>query len=215
MQVTETKAEGLKREYKLVVTAEALDAKTTEKLEVLRKDIHLKGFRKGKAPLNLMKQRFGKSVLGEVVQETVENSVADHLKEQGHRPAKLVAAGPQAMDALLAANPDGDRPRATRPRRAAQFLKLLRSHVRADVRAHLAQVLDEGGLEAFVTRELPMLNAFVGDAWAGGELQVHEEHMYSDCLQDILRPAIAAASTTFGRIGSVRRRQTPTKPVGE
>ncbi len=88
MQVTETKAEGLKREYKLVVTAETLDAKTTEKLEVLRKDIHLKGFRKGKAPLKLMKQRFGKSVLGEVVQETVENTVADHLKEQGHRPAR-------------------------------------------------------------------------------------------------------------------------------
>jgi trigger factor len=88
MQVTETKAEGLKREYKLVVTAQTLDAKTTEKLEVLRKDIHLKGFRKGKAPLKLMKQRFGKSVLGEVVQETVENTVSDHLKEQGHRPAR-------------------------------------------------------------------------------------------------------------------------------
>jgi trigger factor len=88
MQVTETKAEGLKREYKLVVTAEMLDAKTTEKLEVLRKDFHMKGFRKGKAPLKLMKQHFGKSVLGEVVQETVESTVADHLKEQGHRPAR-------------------------------------------------------------------------------------------------------------------------------
>lgn len=88
MQVTETKADGLKREYRLVVTAETLDAKTTEKLEVLRQDIHLKGFRKGKAPLKLMKQRFGKSVLGEVVQETVESTVADHLKEQGHRPAR-------------------------------------------------------------------------------------------------------------------------------
>ena len=88
MQVTETKAEGLKREYKLVVTAETLDARTTEKLEVLRKDFHMKGFRKGKAPLKLMKQHFGKSVLGEVVQETVETTVADHLKEQGHRPAR-------------------------------------------------------------------------------------------------------------------------------
>ena len=88
MQVTETRAEGLKREYKLIVTAEALDAKTTEKLEVLRKDFHMKGFRKGKAPLKLMKQHFGKSVLGEVVQETVETTVSDHLKEQGHRPAR-------------------------------------------------------------------------------------------------------------------------------
>ncbi|MEM9046880.1 MAG: trigger factor, partial [Pseudomonadota bacterium] len=78
----------LKREYALVVTAADLEAKTTEKLEVLRKDFHMKGFRKGKAPIALLKQRFGKSVLGEVVQETVESSVADHLKEQDHRPAR-------------------------------------------------------------------------------------------------------------------------------
>lgn len=88
MQVTETNSEGLKREYALVVTAADLEAKTTEKLEVLRKDFHMKGFRKGKAPLALMKKQFGKSVLGEVVQETVESSVSAHLAEQGHRPAR-------------------------------------------------------------------------------------------------------------------------------
>ena len=88
MQVTETRAEGLKREYKLIVSAADLDARTTSKLQELRKDFHLKGFRKGKAPLKLMKQRFGKSVMGEVVQETVESSVAEHLREQGHRPAR-------------------------------------------------------------------------------------------------------------------------------
>lgn len=88
MQVTETSAEGLKREYKLIVTAADLDERTTSKLEELQKDVHLKGFRKGKAPLKLLKQRFGKSVLGEVVQETVESTVAEHLKEQGHRPAR-------------------------------------------------------------------------------------------------------------------------------
>lgn len=88
MQVTETKSDGLKREYSLVVTAADLEAKTTEKLEGLRKDFHMKGFRKGKAPLPLIKRHFGKSVLGEVVQETVESSVSAHLEEQGHRPAQ-------------------------------------------------------------------------------------------------------------------------------
>ncbi len=87
MQVTETKSEGLKREYAITVTAGDLEAKTTEKLEELRKDFHMKGFRKGKAPLALMKRQFGKSVLGEVVQETVEQTVSGHLEEQGHRPA--------------------------------------------------------------------------------------------------------------------------------
>ena len=88
MQVTETKSEGLKREYALVVTAADLEAKTNEKLEGLRKDFHMKGFRKGKAPLSLLKRQFGKSVMGEVVQETVEGSVAQHLQDQGHRPAR-------------------------------------------------------------------------------------------------------------------------------
>ena len=88
MQVTETKAEGLRREYSVVVTAAALEAKTTEKLETVREGFQMKGFRKGKAPLPLLKKMFGKSVLGEVVQETVEQTVVEHLKESGHRPAQ-------------------------------------------------------------------------------------------------------------------------------
>ena len=53
MQVTETKTEGLKREYSVVVTAAALEAKTTEKLLTVREGFQMKGFRKGKAPLPL------------------------------------------------------------------------------------------------------------------------------------------------------------------
>jgi len=88
MQVTETKAEGLRREYSVVVTAAALEAKTTEKLETVREGFQMKGFRKGKAPLPLLKKMFCKSVMGEVVQETVEQTVAEHLKDSGHRPAQ-------------------------------------------------------------------------------------------------------------------------------
>jgi len=88
MQVTETKAEGLRREYSVVVPASALEAKTTEKLKTVRSGFQMKGFRKGKAPLPLLKKMFGKSVLGEVVQETVEQAVSNHLKDSGHRPAQ-------------------------------------------------------------------------------------------------------------------------------
>ena len=88
MQVTETKAEGLKREYSVVVPAAALAEMTTEKLNTVRAGFQMKGFRKGKAPLPLLKKMFGKSVLGEVVQETVEKAVADHIQESGHRPAQ-------------------------------------------------------------------------------------------------------------------------------
>ncbi len=88
MQVTETRADGLKREYQVVVPADTLEAKTTEKLKTVRQDFQMKGFRKGKAPLPLLKKMFGKSLLGEVVQETVEETVSEHLKETGHRPAQ-------------------------------------------------------------------------------------------------------------------------------
>jgi trigger factor len=87
MQVTETKSEGLKREYSVVVSASALEAKTTEKLLTVREGFQMKGFRKGKAPMPLLKKMFGKSVMGEVVQETVEQTVAEHIKTSGHRPA--------------------------------------------------------------------------------------------------------------------------------
>ncbi len=88
MQVTETKSEGLRREYSVVVSAAALEAKTTEKLETVRADFQMKGFRKGKAPMPLLKKMFGKSVMGEVVQETVEETVQQHLSSTGHRPAQ-------------------------------------------------------------------------------------------------------------------------------
>lgn len=88
MQVTETKAEGLRREYSVVVPAAALAEKTTEKLKTVRSGFQMKGFRKGKAPLPLLKKMFGKSVLGEVVQETVEQAVSEHIKDSGHRPAQ-------------------------------------------------------------------------------------------------------------------------------
>jgi len=87
MQVTETKSEGLKRMYSLVVAAADLTARTAERLESLRRDVQIKGFRKGKAPLALLRKQFGTSILGEVVKKTVEDSVTEHLAERGHRPA--------------------------------------------------------------------------------------------------------------------------------
>ncbi|MEM6489651.1 MAG: trigger factor [Pseudomonadota bacterium] len=87
MQVTETKSEGLSRGYRITVAAGTLAEKTNAKLETVRADFQMKGFRKGKAPMPLLKKMFGKSVFGEVVQETVEETVRSHLEQTGHRPA--------------------------------------------------------------------------------------------------------------------------------
>jgi trigger factor len=88
MQVTETKSEGLKREYSVVVDAAALNEKIDEKLETVRADFHMKGFRKGKAPTPLLKKMFGKSLLGEAVQESVDGALRDLIEESGDRPAQ-------------------------------------------------------------------------------------------------------------------------------
>jgi trigger factor len=87
MQVTETLNEGLKKQYSITVPATELDAKVTEKLEEARKDFQMKGFRKGKAPLPLMKKMFGKSVLGEAMQETIDAAMRQHFEDSGDRPA--------------------------------------------------------------------------------------------------------------------------------
>jgi trigger factor len=87
MQVTETKAEGLKREYSVKVPAARLGAMIEEKLEAVRADFQMKGFRKGKAPTPLLKKMFGKSVLGEAVQETVDAALRSHFETTGDQPA--------------------------------------------------------------------------------------------------------------------------------
>ena len=87
MQVTETLNEGLKRGYAITVPASELEAKVTEKLEEARKDFQMKGFRKGKAPAALMKKMFGKSVLGEAMQESIDQAMREHFEASGDRPA--------------------------------------------------------------------------------------------------------------------------------
>ncbi len=88
MKVTETLNEGLKRGYDIVIPAAELEAKVNEKIEAARADFQMKGFRKGKAPLALMKKMFGQSVLGEALQETVDGAVSAQFEKSGDRPAQ-------------------------------------------------------------------------------------------------------------------------------
>ena len=86
-QVTEKKAEGLVREYEIMIPAGTLSSKVTEKLKAQQASFSMKGFRKGKAPLSLMQKMFGKSLLGESMQELVDNSVSELVADNSHRPA--------------------------------------------------------------------------------------------------------------------------------
>ncbi|MGP6085901.1 trigger factor [Antarctobacter jejuensis] len=87
MQVTETLKEGLKRGYAITVTAAELDEKVAEKLKEAQPDIEMKGFRKGKVPMPLLKKQFGQRVLGETMQEVIDGAMNQHFEDSGERPA--------------------------------------------------------------------------------------------------------------------------------
>ncbi len=87
MQVTETQTDGLKHEYKVVIAASDIAEKMAHRLQEIGQQVRLPGFRPGKVPVNILKQRFGSSVMGEVLERAVTDSSNQALTERGLRPA--------------------------------------------------------------------------------------------------------------------------------
>lgn len=87
MQVTETLNDGLKRSYKVIVSATDIAAKLELELDDLSKKVRLPGFRPGKAPKAVLKQRYGQSVMGDVLQRAVQDSSNQAILERGLKPA--------------------------------------------------------------------------------------------------------------------------------
>jgi trigger factor len=87
MQVTETSADGLKREYKIVIPSGELEDQISTRLTQLGRQIRLPGFRPGKVPQSLLRQRYGSAIRGEVLEHTVQESSAEAMREQNLRPA--------------------------------------------------------------------------------------------------------------------------------
>jgi trigger factor len=87
MQFTETSAEGLKREYAVVITAADMDGRLNGKLQTISQTISMPGFRPGKVPASLVKKIHGRSVMGEVLDEAVRETTAQLIKDKELRPA--------------------------------------------------------------------------------------------------------------------------------
>ncbi|MBM3598316.1 MAG: trigger factor [Alphaproteobacteria bacterium] len=87
MQVTETLTDGLKREFKVVITAKDIGEKIGHRLDELTHQVRLPGFRPGKVPRRVVEQRYRKAVLGEVLEMAVGDSSRQALAERGLRPA--------------------------------------------------------------------------------------------------------------------------------
>ena len=87
MQVTETSSAGLKREFKVVLEAEELAAKLDTQLADLKSKAQLKGFRPGKVPVAHLKRVYGRSIMGDVVQEAVTEANKKIVEENELRLA--------------------------------------------------------------------------------------------------------------------------------
>jgi trigger factor len=87
MQVTETLSEGLKREYKVVVPAAELDEKVNKRLDELKAQVRINGFRPGKVPVSHLKRMYGRATMAEVIEATVRDANNQIVSEHGFKLA--------------------------------------------------------------------------------------------------------------------------------
>jgi len=87
MQVTETHSEGLKREFTVVVPAADLESAVDSRLQEISQTVEMKGFRPGKVPMSIVRQKYRPSILGEVLEQTIQESARKAIEEKSLRPA--------------------------------------------------------------------------------------------------------------------------------
>ncbi|MGL5735011.1 MAG: trigger factor family protein, partial [Beijerinckiaceae bacterium] len=83
MQVTETLNQGLKREFKVSIPAETLAQRMDQEIESLKGRVQLKGFRPGKVPTGHLKRMYGRSVMGDVLQNAINEANKSIIDERG------------------------------------------------------------------------------------------------------------------------------------
>jgi trigger factor len=88
MQVTETARDGLKRTLQVVVGKAELGERFSERLDELKDRVQIKGFRRGKVPLEHLKKLYGKSLMQEVLEQTLNDTSAKAVKDRNERPAQ-------------------------------------------------------------------------------------------------------------------------------
>ncbi len=101
MQVTETLSDGLKRGYSVVVPAADIESRRSKRLAELGRTVRLPGFRPGKVPTTVLKQRYGTAVSAEVLEESVNEATQQLLTDRGLRAATQPRIELVSTDATL------------------------------------------------------------------------------------------------------------------
>jgi len=110
MDINETLSEGLKRELRVTVPAAELDERLSARLEELRGQVRLKGFRPGKVPTDHLKRLYGKSAMAEIVEnivaETTRTALADRGEKAAMQPQVEMTEDEAEANEILAAKAD-------------------------------------------------------------------------------------------------------------
>jgi MerR family transcriptional regulator, light-induced transcriptional regulator len=154
-----------------------------------------------KDTLRIWERRYGfptplRDAAGERVYpaEQVEKlRVLKRLLDGGHRPGRLVPLTLGELQSLSAATQSSAAPGAAAATGGdvKLHLEILNAHDVDGLRSQLAQAQARLGLGRFVVEVVAPLNTLVGDAWMRGQLEIFQEHSYTESVQIVLRQAIA------------------------
>src|SRR5262249_14761426 len=125
------------------------------------------------------------------IAEVAKLRAIKRLMDIGMRPGKVIALSEEELNAMALSRAGRSR-EAHEPALEGDILAMLKSHDVTGVQHAFATLVMRQGLQSFVRDTITPLNRAIGDAWMRGELQVFEEHLYSEQLQSALRTAINA-----------------------
>ena len=125
------------------------------------------------------------------VAEIAKLHAIKRLMDLGLRPGKVIHAGLDELNALVDARAPA-RDAAIPPDFERDIVTMLKTHDAPGLQNALANLVMRQGLQKFVLESVTPLNRAVGESWMRGELQVFEEHLYTEQLQVALRTAINA-----------------------
>lgn len=136
------------------------------------------------------------------------------LMGQGHRPGKLIRAsieqlenlGPKRMPRREVQSPVSTR------EDISQLLAFIRQHDAGGYQEAMQQLLARHGLQAFVQDIVATLTLLVGAAWERGEIEVFEEHLFSELTKRQLRHVIASLPRAATRRPRVILTTVPDEP---
>ncbi len=118
------------------------------------------------------------------------------LLDAGFRPGKIIDLDMPALEKLV--NSSHGHPSATLPENLeVELLAALKSHEPYRVRQYLNHHLIRMGLQSFIVDLIQYANTIVGDAWMSGKIEVHEEHLYTEELQTLIRQNIGNLQTAI------------------